>query len=81
MQHYTRVITRKGSYFSRAFIKKKHHEDKIREVSRETVKKHFLDGNAEITVYFEESDKEIELSQFSDPDAIRKYLGEDFLAY
>ncbi len=81
MQHYTRVIRRTGTYFTRAFIKKKHHEDKIREVSRDTVKKHFLDGNAEITVYFEESDKEIELSQFSDPESIRKYLGDDFLDY
>lgn len=81
MKQYTRVISVKGTYFTNAFIKKKHHEDKIREVSRDTVKKHFLDGNAEITVYFEESGKEIVLSQFSDPEAIRKYLGEDFLEY
>jgi len=81
MQQYTRVITIKGSYFTRAFLKKKHHEDKIREVSRDTVKKHFLEGNAQITVYFEESDKEIELSQFSEPELIRKYLGADFLSY
>lgn len=81
MQHYTRVITVKGTYFTRAFIKKRHHEDKLREISRDTVKKHFLDGNAEITVYFEESGKELVLSQFSDPESIRKYLGEDFLEY
>lgn len=81
MQHYTRVITVKGNYFTRAFIKKKHHTDKIREISRDTVKKHFLEGNAEITVYFEESGKEIVLSQFSDPETIRKYLGNDFLVY
>ncbi len=81
MQQYTRVITIKGSYFTRAFLKKKHHADKVREVSRDTVKKHFLEGNAQITVYFEESDKEIELSQFSEPELIRKYLGADFLSH
>jgi len=81
MLQYTRVITVKGTYFTRAHIKKKHHGEKIREITRDTVKKHFLDGNAEITVYFEESGKEIVLSQFSDPEEIRKYLGEDFLTY
>lgn len=81
MHTYTRVITVKGTYFTRTLIKKRHHADKVREITRDTVKKHFLEGNAEITVYFEESGKEIVLSQFSDPDAIRKYLGEDFLSY
>jgi len=77
--HYYRIISRTGSCFVREFVKKKHHKDKTRDIARDTVKKHFLNGNAEITVYFEESDKEFELSQFSDPELIRKYLGEDFL--
>lgn len=78
--NYYRIITYTGSYFTREFIKKKHHRDKVREINRDTVKKHFLGReNAEVTVYFEESGKEFVLSQFSDPELIRKYLGEDFI--
>lgn len=79
MIHYTRFISVKGSWFSREYPKKKHHRDKVRPITRDTVKKHFLSGNAEVTVYFEENGKEILLSVFSDLEDIKKYLGEDFL--
>lgn len=79
MDRYVRMIGLTGSYFSKEYEKKKNHKNKVREVSRDTVKKFFLDGKTEVLIIFEESGKELLLTQNSNKEEIKKYLGEDFL--
>lgn len=81
MERYIRTIGLSGSYFSKEYEKKKRqHKNKVREVTRNTVKKFFLEGKAEVLVIFEETDKELLLDQYSNEEDIKKYLGEDFLS-
>ncbi len=79
MNQYTKVISLYGSYYTKTFEKIKHHKNKTREVKESTVQKAFIDGKAEVLVYFEEKNEEMLLDNFSDPDDIRKYLGKGFL--
>lgn len=79
MIQYTRVIALSGSYYSKDFIKKKHHKDKSRPIREETVLESFKSYKAEITVYFEEQDKSIHLTPYSPSDEIAKYLGPKFV--
>jgi len=79
MERYIRMIGLTGSFFAKKYEKKKQHKSKIREVKRDTVKKFFIEGKAEVLVVFEETDKELLLDKFSDKEDIKKYLGEDFL--
>ncbi len=79
MTQYTKVISLFGSYYTKTFEKIKHHKNKIREIKASTVQKAFLEGKAQVLVYFEETDKEIVLDLFSDQNDIRKYLGKGFL--
>lgn len=79
MTEYTKVIGIMEQYFVREFVKIKHHKNKVREISEHTVAKAFLAGDARVTIYFEESEKEIILEPDSNPDDIRKYLGKRFI--
>lgn len=79
MKRYTKVIRLMGYFFTKEYEKKKHHKNKLREVKENTVAKFFLEGDTEILVYFQESDKEILLTPESNPEDIKKYLGEKFL--
>jgi len=79
MNQYAKVISIYGSYYTKTFEKIKHHKNKTREVKESTVQKAFLEGKAEVLVYFEEKDDEMLLDNFSDPDLIKKYLGKGFL--
>lgn len=79
MQTYTKVIGLTGSHFVKEFVKIRHHDNKVREISEETVAKKFKEGNTKVIVHFEEDGREIELDDFSDPDLIRKFLGKTFI--
>lgn len=79
MQTYTKVIGLTGSHFVKEFVKIRHHDNKVREISEETVAKKFKEGNTKVIVHFEEDGREIELDDFSDPDLIRKFLGKSFI--
>lgn len=79
MKRYTKVVEMMGYYFTKELEKKKHHKNKIREIKEETVAKFFLEGDTEILVYFDESGKEILITPESNPQEIKKYLGEKFL--
>ncbi|WP_053956498.1 hypothetical protein [Inediibacterium massiliense] len=80
MNQYTKVIGLTGTYYTKEFVKKKHHKNKVREVKPETVAKVFLEGNAEVLVYFLETDKEILITPLSSPEDIKKYLGKEFIS-
>jgi hypothetical protein len=79
MRKYTKVIRMTGYYFTKEFTKKKHHKNKIREVKEETVAKAFLEGDTEVLVYFEESDREVYIPPSSNAADVKKYLGNKFL--
>lgn len=79
MNKYTKVVTLLGSYYTKEFEKIKHHKNKVREVNEDTVIKAFKQGNTEVTVFFEESDKIMVIDDFSNPEDIKKYLGKKFL--
>jgi hypothetical protein len=79
MNTYIKVIGLTGSHFVKEFSKIKHYDNKIREVSEETVAKKFKEGNTKVIVQFEEDGREIELDDFSDPQLIKKYLGKHFV--
>ncbi|BEP28107.1 hypothetical protein [Helicovermis profundi] len=79
MNKYTKIIGVKGFYFIKEFYKIKHHKNKIRELSEDTVAKFFKKGDCEIEVYFEETDKTILIDDFSSKEDIKKYLGKKFL--
>lgn len=79
MNRYTKIIGLTGSMYVKEFEKIKHHKNKIREVNEDTVIKQFKEGNTEICVYFEETDTEFFVDDFSEPELIKKYLGKKFL--
>lgn len=79
MNTYTKIIGLTGSHFVKEFVKIRHHENKLREISEETVAKKFKEGNTKVIIHFEEDSRQIELDDFSDPELIRKYLGKMFL--
>lgn len=81
MERYTKVIELMGSYFTKEYMKKKNHKNKIREVKENTVKKFFLQGKAEVLVIMEETGKEMLLNIDSDPQDIKRFLGKSFLPY
>lgn len=79
---YIKVIRMSGSYFAREFEKseKSRKAKKIREVDEETAAEQFIEGDATIKIIFEDLDREpIELSNESDEELIRRYLGTKFL--
>ncbi|WP_129600832.1 hypothetical protein [Anaerophilus nitritogenes] len=80
MNRYTKVIGLTGTYYTKEFVKKKHHKNKVREVKPETVAKGFLEGDVEVLVYFLESDREILITPLSSPEDIKKYLGKEFIS-
>ncbi|SHJ12173.1 hypothetical protein [Lutispora thermophila] len=80
---YIKVIRMSGSYFAREFEKNEKSKKaiKIREVDEETAAEQFIYGEATIKVIFEDLDREpIELSNESDEELIRRYLGTKFLS-
>jgi hypothetical protein len=79
MNRYTKIIGITGSIYIKEFEKIKHHKNKIRELNEETVAKAFKNGNTEILVYFEETDTEIFIDDFTDRETVAKYLGKKFL--
>lgn len=79
MERYIKLIGLTGSYFFKEYKKKKHHKNKKREINEKTVAKFFLEGTAEVLVVFEETGKEILLNLNSNPENIKKYLGESFI--
>ncbi len=79
MNRYTKIISPKGSYFTKDFEKKKKDLIKVRQVKEDTVRKFFLEGDCEILVIFEESGKEILLDYFSLEEDKKKYLGSSFI--
>lgn len=79
MNRYTKIIGLTGTVYVKEFIKIKHHKNKLRELNEDTVVKAFKNGDAEITVYFEETDNEIIVDAYSDQETIKKYLGKKFL--
>jgi len=81
MNKYTKIIGIAGTMYTKEFVKIKHHQNKTRFLTEATVIKAFKNGNSEVDVYFEETDKILTLTPFSDEDDIRKYLGKKFLSY
>ena len=79
MKRYTKIIRLTGNYFTKELIKKKHHQNKLREVSEDTVAKFFLEGDTEVLVYFQETAREVLITPFSDQSDIKKYLGSKFI--
>lgn len=79
MNRYTKVNTLKGSYYTKDYEKKKKNMIKIRKVLEETVRKFFKNGDAEVLIYFEETEKEILITPDSPPEEIKKYLGDKFI--
>lgn len=79
MNRYTKIIGLTGSIYVKEFEKIKHHKNKIREINEETVAKVFKEGDTEVLVYFEETNTEILVDDFSDDATIKKYLGKRFL--
>lgn len=78
VNEYTKVISVMGNYFTREHEKIKHHKNKTRFLSEATVAKNFIEGNAIIHVFFEETGKEIEIGPESSLEDIQKYLGRKF---
>ena len=83
MLNYIRVIGNYGSYFAREFEGKKKGGNQYRVVDAETITKPFFEGEATVTVKFDgdRKDEVILLDSESDPDLIKKYLGEKFIEY
>lgn len=79
MNRYTKVIGLTGSMFIKEHEKIKHHKNKIRTINEETVAKVFKTEDTEIVIYFEETDTEILIDNFTDQETIKKYLGKRFI--
>lgn len=81
--NYVRVIRISGSFFAREFKKSDKVRKKVqyREVDEGTVAEQFRKGDSTVEVVFEDSDREsIILSQESDQELIRRYLGSSFIS-
>ncbi len=81
---YLRIIRISGSFFAREFNKPEKARKKVqyREVDEKTVAEQFLKGDAAVEVVFDDSDREsILLDLESDPELIKRYLGNRFLSY
>lgn len=79
--NYVRIIRFSGSFFAREFIKPDKARKKVqyREVDEKTVAEQFTKGDATVEVIFEDSEREpIKLDWESDPELIKKYLGNRF---
>ncbi len=79
MNRYTKIIGITGTIYVKEFEKIKHHKNKVRDINEETVAKNFKNGDAEIRVYFEETDTELFIDAFSDAETVKKYLGKKFI--
>ena len=79
MNRYTKIIGLTGTLYVKEFEKIKHYKNKLRDINEDTVAKVFKNGDAEIRVFFEETDTEIFVDAFSDQETIKKYLGKKFL--
>lgn len=79
MNRYNKIIDVTGQYYTKEYIKIKHHKNKTRVIKEETVMKTFLEGDAEVLVIFPDTGKEILIDYFSDPELIEQYLGRHFL--
>lgn len=79
MNRYTKIINMMDSYYTKDYEKQKKNITKVREIREETVRKFFLQGDCEVLVILEDSDREILIDDFSSDDDIRKYLGPKFL--
>lgn len=75
---YAKVFTLKGYYFTKEYEKKKKNKLRVREILEETVRKHFKNGDCNIEIFFEETDKIILITSDSPREEIIKYLGEKF---
>ncbi len=75
---YAKVFTLKGYYFTKEYEKKKKNKMRVREILEETVRKHFKNGDCDIEIFFEETDKIILITPDSPREEIVKYLGEKF---
>ncbi len=76
---YIKIITLKGSYFTKEYEKKKKDIIKIRKVLEETVRKFFKSRQCEVLIIFEETGREVLITPDSSSDEIKKYLGEKFI--
>ncbi len=79
MNRYTKIIGITGTIYVKEFEKIKHHKNKVRDINEETVAKNFKNGDAEIRVYFEETDTELFIDAYSDAETVKKYLGKKFI--
>lgn len=80
MNIYTKILTLKGSYFTKDYEKSKKNKLQIRPILEATVIKTFKsDDDVKIIVYNQETNKTIEITPNSDKEDIKKYLGEKFL--
>jgi len=79
MKYYYKIIGLSGHYYANEFKKIKHHKNKTREISEDTVIKSFKSGKTGVIVIFEETGKKYILDNFSDKDLISKYLGKSFI--
>ncbi len=79
MNRYIKIITLKGSYFTKEYEKKKKDMIKIRKILEETVRKFFKSGQCEVLVIFEETGREVLVTPTSSNEDISKYLGKRFI--
>lgn len=79
MNRYTKIIGITGAIYVKEFEKIKHHKNKLRTVTEDTVVKMFKQGDTEVVVYLEETDQELIIDAFSDEENIKRYLGKRFL--
>ncbi len=77
--NYTKIIGLRGYYFIKSYEKAKKNKVKIRKILEETVRKFFRNRDCSITIFFEETEKEILITPDSPKDDIVKYLGKSFL--
>ncbi len=77
---YTKILTLKGSYFTKDYEKTKKNKLQIRPILEATVIKNFKsDDETKIIVINQETQSSIEITPHSDKKDIKKYLGEKFL--
>lgn len=75
---YTKVFALKGYYFAKDYDKPKFNKLIKREVLEGTVRKHFKNGDCNIVIYFEETEKTILITPDSSREEVLRYLGESF---